>query len=345
MGLLGSIEHGLSEAAGFAKGVGEGAWEGVKGTVSGVGHLAEDGYKLATDSQYRKQVWSSAVNDAKATANFAATAVTDPGKAADEIGNTASHAWNALETAYNQAAARGQGGEFIGQIFGQGAVFLGTAAIPGGAEADAVGAIGDAGRATALLGDAGKLGDATETVGRIGNLTGDAGKVADATGDAGEVADATGDAGKVADAAKAEGAAETVVKNGYTYTLDAEGRTTHIEGDLISNSAQGRSRVAQLAAGGKDRLTTDEGGHFIGRRFDGPLENFNHFAQDANFNRGAYKAVENEWQRALDRGSSVKVDITASYRGDSLRPQSIDVTYTIDGVPHETSFLNRSGGK
>jgi hypothetical protein len=42
--------------------------------------------------------------------------VTDPGKAAEEIGNTASHAWHALETAYNRAAARGQGSESTGQI-------------------------------------------------------------------------------------------------------------------------------------------------------------------------------------------------------------------------------------
>ena len=52
-------------------------------------------------------MWNSTVNDAKAAENFAATAVTDPGKAADEIGNTASHARHALEIAYNQAAARG----------------------------------------------------------------------------------------------------------------------------------------------------------------------------------------------------------------------------------------------
>jgi hypothetical protein len=84
----------LDAVGGFVKGVGEGAWDGVKGTVVGVGHLAEDGYKLATDGQYREQVWNSALNDAKAAANFAATAVTDPGKAADEIGNTASHAWH-----------------------------------------------------------------------------------------------------------------------------------------------------------------------------------------------------------------------------------------------------------
>jgi endonuclease G, mitochondrial len=195
MGLLGSVldsvEHGLSDAGGLVKGVGEGAWDGVKGTVSGVGHLAEDGYKLATDSQYREHAWNSAVNDAKAAANFAATAVTDPGKAADEIGTTASHAWHTLETAYNQAAARGQGSEFIGQIFGQAAVLVGTAVVPGGAEADAVGAIGDAGRATALLGDAGKLADAS----KVATITGDVGEAAAITRDTSRAAAITGDAG------------------------------------------------------------------------------------------------------------------------------------------------------
>src|SRR5262249_46295354 len=106
----------LDAVGGFAKGVGEGAWDGVKGTVAGVGHLAEDGYKLATDGKYREQTWNSALNMAKAAGNFAETAVTDPGKAADEIGTTASHAWHALETSYHQAAAHGQGSEFIGQL-------------------------------------------------------------------------------------------------------------------------------------------------------------------------------------------------------------------------------------
>jgi hypothetical protein len=171
MSVLGSIENGLSDAGGFLKGAFKGGWDGLKGTVSGIGSLAEDGYKLATDSHYREQVWNSAVNDAKAAANFAQTAVTDPGKAADEIGNTATHAWHALETAYNQAAARGQGSEFIGQIFGQGAVLVGTAFIPGGAEAEAV---GNASRATALLGDAEKLVDA----GKAAAITGDFGNAA-----------------------------------------------------------------------------------------------------------------------------------------------------------------------
>jgi hypothetical protein len=160
--LLGSVERYLSNAGGFVEGAGEGAWDGVKGTVGGVVHLTKDGYKLATDSHYREQVWNSAVNDAKAAANFTAAAVADPGEAADEIGNTASHAWHTLEVAYNEAAARGQGSEFVGQIFGQGAILVGATIIPGGVEADAVEAIGDGGRATELLGEAGKLTNAAD---------------------------------------------------------------------------------------------------------------------------------------------------------------------------------------
>jgi hypothetical protein len=143
---------------------------------------------------------------------------------------------------------------------------------------------------------------------------------------------------------KGEAGLRTEVRNGYTYTIDGEGRTTEVEGELTANPAQGRNPKAQLAAGGDDRLPTDEGGHFVGRRFDGPMDDFNHFAQDMNLNRGAYKSLENSWQRALDKGQSVSVDITAHYPGNSLRPSSLDVTYTIDGVPYQKSFLNRPGG-
>ena len=135
------------------------------------------------------------------------------------------------------------------------------------------------------------------------------------------------------------------VSNGYLYRFDDAGRATHIEGQLLSNAAQGRSAQAQLGAGGSYRLPTDEGGHFVGRRFDGPLDDFNHFAQDRNFNRGAYKALENGWQRALDKGQSVYVDIKPSYPGASLRPDILDVTYTIDSMPYQTVFKNRPGGR
>lgn len=39
----------------FAKGGGEGAWDGAKGMVEGVGSLAKGGYDLATSADARKQ--------------------------------------------------------------------------------------------------------------------------------------------------------------------------------------------------------------------------------------------------------------------------------------------------
>jgi len=133
-------------------------------------------------------------------------------------------------------------------------------------------------------------------------------------------------------------------RKSYTYTIDELNRTTKIEGKLVSNPAQGRSASAQLRAGGEYRLATDEGGHYVGHRFDGPRDDFNHFAQDMNFNRGEYKSLENTWKRAIDSGKSVSIDIQPTYPANSLRPSELDVYYTIGDMPYLKTFINRSGG-
>jgi hypothetical protein len=359
-GVAGQI---ASDQIGFAEGVGESLYSAGKGVVQ----LADTAGSLANPIEWAANP-SANIARVKSTVNTVETLgrisnLANPTSwLTDPQGNEqlAGALWHSASTSFENDPSK-----FLGNAAGT----IGTLFIPG---ADVAGVVGDVGKAAAITGDVGKAAAITGDVGKAAAITGDVGKAAAITGDVGKAATITGDVGKGAaitqdtgrignltgdagraadatadatgDAAKAAGAAKTVVKNGYTYTLDAEGRTTRIEGDLVSNSAQGRNRAAQLAAGGPDRLATDEGGHFVARRFDGPLEDFNHFAQNGNFNRGVYKALENEWQRALDRGSSVNVDITAHYPGDSLRPDSIDVTYTIDGVPHETSFLNRPGG-
>ena len=110
------------------------------------------------------------------------------------------------------------------------------------------------------------------------------------------------------------------------------------------NKSQGRNQKAQLKAGGSDRLTTDHGGHYIGRRFDGPMDDFNHFAQDGNFNQSAYKKLENSWEMSLNAGHQVWVEIRPSYIGDSLRPDKIVIRQWVDGVPQSPlKFLNISG--
>jgi hypothetical protein len=53
-----------------------------------------------------------------------------------------------------------------------------------------------------------------------------------------------------------------------------------IEGQVGSKSAQVRNATAQREAGGACRLPTDERGQFVGRRFDGPIDELNNFSEE-----------------------------------------------------------------
>lgn len=353
----------LDALGGFAKGVGEGAWDGVKGTVAGVGHLAEDGYKLATDGKYREQTWNSALDTAKAAGHFAETAVTDPGKAADEIGTTASHAWHALETSYHQAAAHGQGSEFIGQLFGQGAIMVGSAFIPGGAEADAAEALGSAGRVTTVLRDAGKLTDVTETAGRAGALTGDAGKAATITEDAGKTAnikaaeiktpdikapdiktaDITPEAGRPATVGEDTGKAVADAKpftsitrregrNTMQWNVDSEGRfvsgKASFSEDFAGHQPRGRAEKAAQKAAAKRGVEGDQRGHMFAHRFVRDQDSINLVPQNGNLNNVAWGHMENEWADWIKSSKRVDVEIQASPAGAD-RPNAFRVHYDV----------------
>ncbi|PWG03879.1 hypothetical protein DF286_06295 [Sphingosinicella humi] len=122
--------------------------------------------------------------------------------------------------------------------------------------------------------------------------------------------------------------------------IDAQQRTRRVSGALTLNDEQRRSRTAQAQAGGQDRRSSDDGGHYIARRFDGPTEAFNHFAQDSRFNRGRYRAVEEQWARAKRAGKHVTVKIVPVYNGRSLRPAAINVWFWIDGEQRSLKFPN-----
>jgi hypothetical protein len=70
----------------------------------------------------------------------------------------------------------------------------------------------------------------------------------------------------------------SVVRNGYEYQIDESERTRRVTGTLTMSETQLRSRRAQAQAGGVDRRSRDDGGHYIAARFNGPTEAFNHFA-------------------------------------------------------------------
>lgn len=131
-----------------------------------------------------------------------------------------------------------------------------------------------------------------------------------------------------------------VVRNGYVFQLDELDNTRQIDGTLTNEAKTPRSRAAQRNAGKPDRLSTDDGGHFIANRFNGPKEAFNHFAQDASANRGAYRVLEQEWADALAQRKTVTVSIIPIYPKGSRRPSQLKIFYKIDGVRHKRTIDN-----
>ena len=116
--------------------------------------------------------------------------------------------------------------------------------------------------------------------------------------------------------------------------------TRQIDGTLTNEARTPRSRAAQRNAGKPDRLPTDDGGHFIAHRFNGPRDAFNPFAQDASANRGAYRVLEQKWADALAQRKTVKVTIIPIYPEGSRRPSRLEIVYKIDGVRHEQTIDN-----
>jgi hypothetical protein len=136
-----------------------------------------------------------------------------------------------------------------------------------------------------------------------------------------------------------------VSKNGYDFKIDMIERLRRISGGLSLAVTTERSRRNQATAGGSERRATDDGGHFIAARFNGPRDRFNHFAQNASFNRGDYRALEDRWARHLRASERVFVDIVPQYEGGSTRPSSLTVVWYVNGERHQHKFPNEPKGK
>lgn len=67
------------------------------------------------------------------------------------------------------------------------------------------------------------------------------------------------------------------------------------------------------------------GGHIIGHRFVKDQGAINMFPQNTQFNNGAFKTMENDWARWIQKGGTVEVDIQLI--GNGARPDKVDVKY------------------
>ena len=131
-----------------------------------------------------------------------------------------------------------------------------------------------------------------------------------------------------------------VERDGFRFGLDGKRRTIIVTGQLSLPDATERSKTQQRRAGGSDRRSDDDGGHFVAARFGGPKDAFNHFAQNASFNRGGYRVMENEWAKSLREGKHILVDFSVTYLKNSNRPKGLVIHSKMNGVTTRRVFRN-----
>ena len=127
------------------------------------------------------------------------------------------------------------------------------------------------------------------------------------------------------------------------------GRIVDVEADTLILKEADRNLGMQRAAGREDRLPDDDGGHLIGSQFHGSGDIDNLVAQNRQINRagGQWYKMETEWANAIKETPprKVSVKIESIYLGDSLRPDSFEVVYVIEGKGILKKLIkNKSGG-
>ncbi|MDM0030449.1 DNA/RNA non-specific endonuclease [Variovorax saccharolyticus] len=78
----------------------------------------------------------------------------------------------------------------------------------------------------------------------------------------------------------------------------------------------------------------DDGGHLIAASLGGAGDRINIVPQASTLNRGDWRAMENEFRTALNKGQAVSVKIDMVYPlGGGARPSEFRVVATVDGKP------------
>lgn len=120
--------------------------------------------------------------------------------------------------------------------------------------------------------------------------------------------------------------------NSAEWTLNAAGEPTRVTATLRELQPAGTPRgKAELDAQDAVRergKADDDAGHVIGHRFLGDQGARNMFPQNFNFNRSAYKKLENEWADWIGHGGTVKVDVEL-IGGKAGRPDQVGVSYEV----------------
>ena len=92
----------------------------------------------------------------------------------------------------------------------------------------------------------------------------------------------------------------------------------------------------------KTAFSFDQGGHLNAAQNGGAGEQITYLPQDKFVNNSEYKKLENIWNKAVNNGDDVKVTVIPTYTGNSKRPDSFEVSYSVNGDdPFEKSIENK----
>ena len=136
--------------------------------------------------------------------------------------------------------------------------------------------------------------------------------------------------------------------NGYKYKSNDLGRPASAEGKLQIKNHEGRGEIkASKAEIGKgDELATDDRGHIIGDQFNGAGGVGNLVPQDRFENQsGDYWKLEKQLAKEVADGKDVYMRVDLDYPGNSYRPDSFLVSYSINGEEFTTTFFNTPIGE
>ena len=124
----------------------------------------------------------------------------------------------------------------------------------------------------------------------------------------------------------------------YIYQTDDLGRLTNWDAEELHLTERTKRLPHDSKSPGK--LSGDQAGHMAGDRFGGSPRKDNVVSQLRKVNLSDYKKLENQWAKALEEGKDVSVSVKLNYVGDSLRPDSFEVFYKIDGMDFFESITN-----
>ena len=126
---------------------------------------------------------------------------------------------------------------------------------------------------------------------------------------------------------------------GFKYKTDSKGRIINAQGD-VKLPKSGRDQNPDIKS--KDKKPDDDKGHIIGHQLGGTETEGNLVPQNKVLNRGEYNKLEKQLAKLKAEGHDVKVDVTLKYKGDSDRPDSFRVKYTVDGKTYVKTFKNEA---